>query len=72
LSFRQTVYDGRATALETRDRKDDRLSVGADISYAITPAWNLEASYRYIDNDSRSELYEYDRHVVNIGMAWKF
>jgi hypothetical protein len=72
VSFGQISYNGRATALETRDRKDDRLSAGADITWAITPAWSLEAGYRHINNDSRSALYEYDRHAVNIGMAWKF
>lgn len=72
VAFSQTFYKGRATALETRDRKDDCLAVGADISYAVTPSWSIEAGYRYIDNESRSNLYDYDRHVISMGVRWSF
>ena len=60
------------TALETRHRKDERLRVGADLSYAITEAWSIEASYYYVDTFSTCKLYKHDQHAVSLGVAWKF
>lgn len=72
VSFGQEYYKGPATSLETRDRKDDRWRAGLDLAYDLNDSWSLEAQYAYSDNDSRSELYTYDQHVVSMGVAWKF
>jgi len=45
---------------------------GADVSYAITEAWSIEASYYYVDTFSTCKLYKHDQHVVSLGVAWKF
>jgi len=66
------LYKGPATALETRDRKDERLRVGADLSYAINEAWSIEVSYYYANTFSTCNLYKYDQHVISLGVAWKF
>jgi opacity protein-like surface antigen len=72
VSFTQELYKGPATALETRNRKDERLRVGADISYAINEAWSIEAAYHYTNTFSTCNLYKYDQHMVSLGVAWKF
>ena len=72
VSFTQEFYQGPATALETRKRQDDRLRIGADLSYAINESWSIEASYYYTDNSSTCKLYKYDQHLVSLGLAWKF
>jgi opacity protein-like surface antigen len=72
VSFTQEFYKGPATALEVRHRQDDRLRVGADISYALSESWSIEASYYYSNNYSTCNLYKYDQHLVSLGVAWKF
>ena len=72
ISFNQEWYKGPGTALETRYRQDDRLRVGADISYAINEAWSIEASYYYANTFSTCNLYKNDQHLVSLGVAWKF
>ena len=72
ISFAQEFYKGPGTALETEKRQDDRLRVGADLSYSINDAWSVEASYHYVNSNSTSALYDYDQHVVSLGMARKF
>ena len=58
--------------LETSDREDDRLRAGLDLTYAINESWSVETGYYYTNNDSNSELYKYDQHVANLGLAWNF
>ena len=72
LTFTQEFYHGPATALETRKRKDERLGLGLNISWEFAENWTLEAGYQYIKNASNSKLYDYDRHMVNVGVAWRF
>ncbi len=71
-SFTQEYYNGPATTLEKRDRKDDRWRLGTTLTYRITEAWSVETSYQYSNNDSRSTLYDYDQHLVTVGIAWSF
>lgn len=72
LTYTQEFYKGPATALEDSDREDDRLRAGLDLTYAINESWSVETGYYYTNNDSNSELYKYDQHVVNLGLAWNF
>jgi hypothetical protein len=72
ISFSQDFYDGSATALETSKRQDDRLRIGAELSYPLSRAWSLEAAYYYVNTNSTSSLYSYDQHVVSLGSVWRF
>ncbi|MDR0828397.1 MAG: surface lipoprotein assembly modifier [Desulfovibrio sp.] len=72
ISFTQEFYKGPATVLETKDREDKRLRVGTLLTYRIDEAWSLELNYQYTNNDSKSNLYEYDQHLVTTGVAWSF
>ena len=58
--------------LETRNRQDDRWRLGSTATYRINEAWSIEASYQYTDNNSRSNLYDYDQNLVTLGVAWTF
>ena len=71
-SFTQEYYDGPATALEARKRKDNRWRLGSSLNYRIDEAWSVEFRYQYTDNDSRSNLYDYDQHLITTGVAWSF
>ena len=72
VSFTQEFYNGPATGLETKDRQDDRWRVGTGLTYRINEEWSIETSYYYTDNNSESNLYDYDRHMVTMGVAWSF
>ena len=72
VSFAQEYYKGPATALETKDRRDDRLRVGTTLTYNINEAWSVEASYQYTDTYSTSSLYKYNQHIISTGIAWSF
>ena len=62
------VANDPATALETQKRRDDRLRAGVEIAYALSN----EAAYYYTNAFSTSNLYTYDQHVVNLGIARTF
>lgn len=70
-SFAQTFYQGPATALETSDRQDDRLGLGVDFH---TPSRRPGAQSLAIATPrlSNSTLYDYDRHVATMGVAFSF
>jgi hypothetical protein len=72
LRYTQESYRGPATVLETRDRKDKRLSLGLNASWQFAKNQTFEAGYQYTKNNSNSNLYDYDRHVVSMGVAWSF
>ena len=71
-SFTQEKYNGPATVLESTNRKDSRWRLGTSLTYRINEAWSVECRYQYTRNDSRSNLYDYDQHLVTTGVAWSF
>ena len=72
VSFTQEYYKGPATALESRDRRDNRFRIGLGLTYRINDAWAVEGAYQYTRNSSRSSLYTYDQHFMNLGLVWGF
>ena len=72
ISYGEEYYNGPATALETNKRKDQRLRTGLGLTYMINESWSVEAAYQYTNNDSRSNLYDYDQHLTSLGVAWSF
>jgi Protein of unknown function (DUF560). len=71
-TFTREYYDGPATALETKKRKDKRRVAGTTLTYDLSEAWAVELLYQYTKNESDSELYEYKQHTTSLGLAWKF
>jgi outer membrane protein assembly factor BamA len=71
-SYTWENYNGPATILESRDRRDERLRLGSGLTYRINEAWSLELNYQYSENDSTSNLYDYRQHYISTGVAWSF
>ena len=65
-------YFAPATALEIRSRRDKKVSFGVNMDYKISDRWHVNTIYTYIDNSSNSELYEFDKYVVQIGTRYEF
>jgi opacity protein-like surface antigen len=45
---------------------------GITLQYAINESLLVQGVYQYTNNSSNSELYDYARHTVSLGMDWKF
>jgi hypothetical protein len=58
----------------SRDDDEARYTVGFehDIRSGFLDGWALQGSWVYTDNRSNIPIYEYDRHVVNLGLARSF
>jgi hypothetical protein len=72
-----TNYDFDGTEplfLISRDDDEYRYTVGFehDIRSGFLDGWSVQGSWVYTDNRSNIPIYEYDRHVVNLGMARSF
>ncbi|MDR1242916.1 MAG: surface lipoprotein assembly modifier [Deltaproteobacteria bacterium] len=71
-SYTRENYNGPATILEIRDRRDERLRLGGALTWRIDEAWSLECNYQYGKNNSTSDLYDHKQHYVSMGVAWSF
>jgi tetratricopeptide (TPR) repeat protein len=71
-SYTWEDYNGPATILERKDRRDERLRLGGGLTWRLDEAWSLECTYQYGKNDSTSDLYDYTQHYVSAGVAWSF
>ena len=72
VAYTQENYNGPATALENRDRRDERLRLGSGLTWRVDEFWSLEFNYQYSKNNSNSNFYEYRQHYVSTGIAWNF
>lgn len=72
IVFRQEDYNGPATALELKKRKDDNLRVGVALRHTLTEKLSCDLTWQYSDNRSTSPLYTYTQHMLSMGMTWRF
>ncbi len=72
VAYGGEYFHGPATVLEEDYRQDHRLRAGINIDIPISESWSIELGYQYMNNLSNSELYTYDQHVANAGVAWSF
>jgi hypothetical protein len=54
------------------DREDDRFEVRAHVLHAWTPRTAGRLGYRYRDNSSNAEFYDYSEHQINGVLIHKF
>ncbi len=72
VTFSGEYFHGPATALENEHRQDHRLRAGISATIPVSESWNVEIGYQFMQNTSNSELYTYNQHVINAGVAWSF
>jgi hypothetical protein len=77
LDYQNTRYDAEVIEYETASlsldrRKDDTLVAGVDVQYQFTEIFGVYAVYSYIHSHSNVDLYDYDRNIVEAGLALKF
>jgi len=77
LDYQRTTYDARVADYATADmsadkRKDNVMMAGLDILFQITGHVGLYINYAFIHSMSNVNLYAYDRHVVEGGVAFRY
>ena len=68
-------YDGTEPGFGTsRDDDEGRYALGFqhDFRSGMLDGWALQGSWVYTDNNSNVPIYQYTRHVVNLGLARSF
>ncbi len=78
LNYQHAKYDETLrvyepiTSTSTDKRQDDSLIAGLDIQYQLTQFFGIYTNYSFIHSNSNVDFYEYDRHIVEAGIAFKY
>jgi hypothetical protein len=77
LDYQHTAYDAfvwqyASTSDFSAKRENDAIVAGLDILYQITDHFGLYFNYAFIHSNSNVDMYEYDRHLVEGGLAVNF
>jgi len=77
IDYQHTTYDALVvdygtTSVSTDEREDDSLVAGIDIQYQFTKYIGIYTNYSFIHSNSNVDLYEYDRNIVEAGIAFKY
>jgi hypothetical protein len=76
VDYQHTTYDALVwqygTSMSTDERDSDALVAGLDILVLFSKHFGAFMNYTFIHSDSNVDLYEYDRHLVEGGLALKF
>ena len=75
VSYRNYDFDGPEPLFNiARDDDEWRFTLGAQHEFreGVLADWALQANWVHTDNESNVAIYEYDRDVVNVGLARSF
>ncbi len=72
ISYSEEHYAGTATVLDTENRVDEIINTGIHMNLPLVDAWDMSLSYQYVNQNSNSDLYTYDKHIVNMGISYEF
>ncbi len=77
VDYSHTEYDSRVYEYLTGDfsqnhRKDDVLSANVDIQYNFIPNAGVFTAYTYSHTSSNVKVYDYDRNIVEAGIALRY
>jgi hypothetical protein len=60
------------TTLQTERRVEDLIQWSLTAHWRIGPAWALRLDYRYTENHSSIETYDYSRDIVVLAVEWRY
>jgi hypothetical protein len=77
LDYQHTKYHARVTDYDTPSvsndqREDDTIVAGVDAQYQLNEFFGIYTNYSFIHSNSNVDLYEYNRHIVEAGIAFKY
>jgi hypothetical protein len=74
--YQRIYYDSRAWDYINESSSDKRhdiaASLGAEYNFQITRYLDLMASYTFIHTHTNVAIYDYDKHIVQAGVSFKF
>jgi hypothetical protein len=76
-TYRHSRYRGinrylQNGTLRSERRVEDLVALGASARWVIAPAWILRLDYRYIDNRSTLDTYDYTRDMAMLALEWRY
>ena len=60
------------STFSTVNREDRTSSLGAGLRYQFARSWNANLSYAFTSTTSDTVASEYDRHLVNLSVSYRF
>ncbi len=77
VDYQHTAYDAKVNFYETAssstdDREDDLLAFNVDMQYQFTSHVGVYTSYSYFHTHSNVDTYDYDRNIIEGGLALRF
>jgi len=66
------LVGGVEYALKSTNRRETEWNVSATLGRNLTKNLSISATWRYDDNDSTSQTYTFDRHVVGLQVSAQF
>ena len=77
VDYQHTQYDALVIdygtdSVSTDDREDDSLVAGVDIQFQLNEYFGVYTNYSFIHSNSNVDLYEYDRNIIEAGIAFKY
>lgn len=71
VAYQHSSYrDEHVIQGESTHRKDNRLMASLRADMALTTHWRLFGEYRYTDNRSTLDIYDYDRNEWSLGLEY--
>lgn len=67
-AFRSYSYQHRESGFGERKRSDDAHEFALLASYGLSPHWSIVGGYIGQLHDSNVRVFEYDRHIVSVGV----
>lgn len=77
LDYQHTEYDAKVADYgmdlsSQRHREDDIVSVNLDLQYNFTSHAGLFTSYTFVHSNSNVDVYEYNRSIIEGGIALRY
>jgi hypothetical protein len=77
LDYQHTKYNARVidyetVSVSTDQREDNSIVAGLDVQYQFTEIFGIYTNYSFIHSTSNVDLYEYNRNIIEAGIAFKY
>lgn len=71
MQYRRSWYDKREV-LSPQDREDNQWQLRLDANRRLAKSYAVNLTYQFTDNDSTFDVYDYQRHLVNLNLSRRF
>ncbi|PWE20642.1 hypothetical protein DF188_07465 [Aliarcobacter skirrowii] len=72
IEFYKDRYKIKENFLYDNKKKDNRFTFDLGVLKSINKNLSLGATFRYIDNKSNQNIYQYDKHIIRTNLYYSF